>query len=143
MQEQIPSGYDNKTPAGKDEARFAGMVDHIAVKSDDLQRDVGEYERIGFRLETLYDDWAMLRDGRGFGVALLAPGSKHPPHMGLRVSTRAELEEAAARERRPLKEHRDLSVSFYTKGIGGQAVEVIYYPPEYTGDKSIIEDANR
>lgn len=121
------------------EARFAGVVDHIAVKSADLQRDVREYERIGFHLETLYDDWAMLRDGRGFGVALLAPGSKHPPHMGLRVETRAEIEAAAAHERRPLKEHRDHSVSFYTKGLSGQAVEVIYYPPEYTGDESVID----
>jgi hypothetical protein len=112
-------------------ARFAGLMDHIAVNSEDLQRDVREYERIGFRLETLYDDWAMLRDGRGFGIALLAQGSKHPPHLGLRVETREALEEAAAREGRPLKEHRDRSVSFYTKGVGGHAVEVIYYPPEY------------
>jgi hypothetical protein len=115
------------------ERRVEGIVDHIAVESEDLRRDVAEYERIGFRLETLYDDWAMLRDARGFGVALLAPGSKHPPHMGLRVQTREELEAAARRENRPLKEHRDRSVSFYTKGIGGgRALEVIYYPPEYT-----------
>jgi hypothetical protein len=116
----------------EEERRFEGVVlDHIAVKSEDIGRDVTEYERIGFRVETLYDDWAMLRDARGFGIALLAPGSKHPPHMGLRVETRAALEEAAAREGRPLKEHRDRSVSFYTKGVGGSAVELIYYPPEY------------
>ncbi|MFN2455394.1 MAG: hypothetical protein ABR577_14355 [Pyrinomonadaceae bacterium] len=114
------------------EQRFAGVVDHIALESTDLQRDVQEYERIGFRLETLYEDWAMLRDSRGFGIALLPANSKHPPHMGLRVETREELEQAAARERRPVKEHRDRSVSFYTKGIGGgRAIEVIYYPPEY------------
>jgi len=116
----------------QDEVRVAGVVDHIAVESEDLRRDVTEYERIGFRLETLYDDWAMLRDARGFGIALLAPGSKHPPHMGLRVETREALEEAARRENRPLKEHRDRTVSFYTKGVGGRALEVIYYPPEYT-----------
>jgi hypothetical protein len=114
------------------ERRFEAVVlDHIAVKSEDISRDVAEYERIGFRVETLYDDWAMLRDARGFGIALLAPGSKHPPHMGLRVETREELEEAARREGRPVKEHRDRSVSFYTKGVGGNAVEIIYYPPEY------------
>ncbi|MBA3713359.1 MAG: hypothetical protein H0W76_13060 [Pyrinomonadaceae bacterium] len=114
------------------QVRVAGVVDHIAVESEDLRRDVTEYERLGFRLETLYDDWAMLRDARGFGIALLAPGSKHPPHMGLRVETREALEEAARRENRPLKEHRDRTVSFYTKGVGGRALEVIYYPPEYT-----------
>jgi hypothetical protein len=76
----------------------------------------------------------MLRDARGFGVALLAPGSKHPPHMGLRVETREELDEYARREGRPVKEHRDRTVSFYTRGAGGQAVEVIYYPPD-TGSR--------
>jgi hypothetical protein len=116
----------------QNERRFEGVVlDHIALKSEDIQRDLAEYERIGFSVETLYDDWAMLRDARGFGIALLAPGSKHPPHMGLRVETREALEQAAAREGRPVKEHRDRSVSFYTRGVGGNAVEIIYYPPEY------------
>lgn len=117
------------------ETRFTAVVDHIAVESEDLQGDVQEYERIGFRLETLYQDWAMLRDPQGFGVALLASGSKHPPHMGLRVETREALEAAAAREGRPVKEHRDRSISFYTKGVGGRPIEVIYYPPEYGEDK--------
>jgi hypothetical protein len=115
----------------ENELRFEGVMDHIAVKSEDLQRDVREYERIGFRLETLYHDWAMMRDSRGFGVALLPPDSKHPPHIGLRVETLEALESAAAREGRPVKEHRDRSVSFYTRGVSGQAVEVIYYPPDY------------
>jgi hypothetical protein len=119
----------------QNELRFTGVMDHIAIKSEDLQRDVQEYERIGFRLETLYPDWAMMRDARGFGIALLPPDSKHPPHLGLRVETREALEAAAAREGRPVKEHRDRSVSFYTKGVSGQAVEVIYYPPEYGMDK--------
>jgi hypothetical protein len=114
------------------EKRVEGVMDHIALESEDLRRDVSEYERLGFRLETLYDDWAMLRDARGFGIALLPPGSKHPPHFGLRVETREQLEEVARRENRPIKEHRDRSVSFYTKGVGGRAVEVIYYPPDYT-----------
>ncbi|HEY0006651.1 MAG TPA: hypothetical protein VGB17_17850 [Pyrinomonadaceae bacterium] len=116
-------------------ARFTGVVDHLALESEDIRRDAQEYERIGFRLEHLYEDWAMLRDPRGFGIALLGPGSKHPPHLGLRVETLEELEEAARREGRPVKEHRDRSVSFYTKGITGP-VEVIYYPPEYNGDAS-------
>ncbi len=119
----------------QNELRFTGVMDHIAIKSENLQQDVQEYERIGFRLETLYPDWAMMRDARGFGIALLPPDSKHPPHLGLRVETREALEEAAAREGRPVKEHRDHSVSFYTKGVSGQAVEVIYYPPEYGMDK--------
>lgn len=113
--------------------RFSAVMDHIAVKVQDLQQDVAEYERLGFRLETLYEDWAMLRDDNGFGVALLPPGSKHPPHLGMRVATLAELQAAAELEDRPIKEHRDKTLSFYTKGVSGQIVELIYYPPEYTG----------
>ena len=78
----------------------------------------------------------MLRDERGFGIALLPPNSRHPQHFGLRVETREALDEAAARENRPIKEHRDRSVSFYTKGVGGRAVEVIYYTPEYGGNQA-------
>lgn len=113
------------------EKRFAAVMDHIAVNSEDIGRDVAEYQRIGFRVESLYEDWAMLRDARGFGIALLASGSKHPPHFGLRVETRQALDEAARGENRPIKEHRDRSLSFYTKGIGGNVVEVVYYPPEF------------
>jgi hypothetical protein len=116
---------------GADELRVDGIVDHIAVKTEDMEADVREYERLGFRVETLYEDWAMLRDARGFGVALLPRGSKHPQHIGIRVRSRGELETAARREGRPIKEHRDRSLSFYTNGAGGHAVEVIYYPPDY------------
>ena len=121
----------------REELRVEGVVDHVAVRTEDLADDVSAYERLGFRVETLYEDWAMLRDARGFGVALLPPGSKHPQHIGIRVETREALEEAARREGgRPIREHRDRSVSFYTSGVGGRAVEVIYYPPEYkSGDE--------
>ena len=117
----------------QNELRVEGVVDHIAVRTEDMERDVREYERLGFRVETLYEDWAMLRDARGFGVALLPPGSKHPQHIGIRVETREALEEAARREGRPVREHRDRSLSFYTRGTSGQSVELIYYPPDYTG----------
>ena len=111
--------------------RFAGTVDHIAVKCDDLEKDVEEYKRLGFTVETIYEDWAMMRDAHGFGIALLPPNSKHPAHLGLRVETMEELEAAARRENRPIKPHRDGTSSFYTKGVGGNAVELIYYPEDY------------
>lgn len=114
-----------------DDVRFSGTVDHIAVKSEDLRSDVEQYQRLGFQVETLYEDWAMLRDPRGFGIALLPPASKHPPHIALRVESREELDKAAASEGRPVKEHRDRTVSFYTKGVGDQIVELIYYPADY------------
>lgn len=120
----------------RQDERFAGLMDHIAVNSEDIKRDVEEYRRMGFQLETLYHDWAMLRDARGFGVALLAPGSKHPPHFGIRVETREALDQAAAREGRSVHEHRDGTVSFYTKGVSGNPVEVIYYPPNHDPHKT-------
>lgn len=111
--------------------RFTGTVDHLAVKTDDLQRDVAEYKRLGFTVESLFDDWAMVRDPKGFGIALLPPESKHPEHIALRVETMEELEKAAEKEGRPLKPHRDGTISFYTKGVGGNVVELIYFPPDY------------
>jgi len=113
--------------------RFTGTVDHLAVKCGDLSQAVEEYKRLGFSVETIYEDWAMMRDAKGFGIALLPPNSKHPPHIGMKVETLEELHEAAARENRPIKEHRDKTVSFYTKGVDGNAVELIYYPPDFNG----------
>ncbi len=108
----------------------SAIVDHLAIKCGDLANAVTQYENLGFKLETLYDDWAMLRDANGFGIALLPPASKHPPHLGLRVETMAELEAAAKLEGRPVKPHRDGTNSFYTKGVDGQIVEMIWYPEE-------------
>lgn len=115
----------------EEDLRFVGTVDHLAIKCENLETDVEEYKRLGFTVETIYEDWAMMRDARGFGIALLPPNSKHPAHLGLKVETLEELKAAAARENRPVKEHRDKTVSFYTKGVGGNAVELIYYPEDY------------
>jgi hypothetical protein len=106
----------------------------LAVKTEDLERDIAEYQRLGFTVETIYEDWAMLRDERGFGIALLPPNSKHPTHLGMRVASIKELEEAAERENRPIKPHRDGTSSFYTKGVGGNVVELIYYPENGDGE---------
>ena len=114
----------------KNEVRFTGTVDHLAVKCADLESSVEEYKRLGFAVETVYEDWAMMRDAKGFGIALLPPEAKHPPHIGLKVETFDELERAAAKENRPIKPHRDGTSSFYTKGIDGNIVELIYYPTD-------------
>ena len=113
--------------------RFTGTVDHLAVKCEDLTKSVEDYKQLGFSVETVYEDWAMMRDRRGFGIALLPPDSKHPPHIGLKVETLAELEKAAASEGRPIKPHRDGTSSFYTRGIDGNIIELIYYPEDFVG----------
>lgn len=112
--------------------RFTGTVDHLAIKCDDLAEAVEQYQQFGFAVETVYEDWAMMRDARGFGIALLPPESKHPAHIGMKVETMEELTAAAEREGRPIKPHRDGTSSFYTKGVGqGSIVELIYYPEDY------------
>ncbi|MDH3492189.1 MAG: VOC family protein [Acidobacteriota bacterium] len=78
--------------------RFSGAVDHLAVKCENLERDIEEYKRLGFSVESHFEDWAMMRDSHGFGIALLPPGSKHPPHIAMRVDTMAELEAAAEKK---------------------------------------------
>ena len=110
------------------DVRFTGAVDHLAVKCENLEAAVEEYKNLGFSVETIYEDWAMMRDPKGFGIALLPPDSKHPPHIGMKVDTMAELEAAAEKEGRPIKPHRDGTSSFYTKGVDGLIVELIYYP---------------
>ncbi len=111
----------------ENDIRFIGAVDHLAIKCEDLETAVKEYKKIGFQTETIYEDWAMMRDQKGFGIALLPPNSKHPPHIGLKVETMAELEQAASKENRPIKSHRDGTSSFYTK-TDEQIVELIFYP---------------
>ena len=55
------------------------------------------------RSKRVYEDWAMMRDAKGFGIALLPPESKHPPHIGMRVETLEELEKAAAKRKSSAK----------------------------------------
>ncbi len=112
------------------EIRFIGTVDHLAVKCEDLAKSVDDYKKLGFLVESIFEDWAMMRDSNGFGIALLPPESKHPEHLGLKVKTMQELELAAKKEGRPIKPHRDGTSSFYTKGVDGKIVELIYYPEE-------------
>lgn len=103
-------------------------LDHIAFVSRDMDADVGFYSRLGFKLETRYGDWAMLRDGEGRGVALLTPGGKHPPHVALKAPSRDVLESMAREHNGRVTTHRDGSVSAYVKDPSGNAIEIVYYP---------------
>lgn len=108
-----------------------GTMDHIGINCADLAAAVDGYKKLGFTLETMYEDWAMMRDPRGFGIALLPPESKHPEHFGIRIETMEELQAAAKKEGRPIKPHRDGTSSFYTKGVDGKILEFIYYPADF------------
>jgi len=106
------------------------VFDHVAVKSSDVAADVERYRRLGFEVEACQPDWGMVRDRQGIGIALLGPGSHHPVHFAMRVESLEELERAAAAENRQLVRHRDHTISFYTKGAEGLALELIWYPPK-------------
>lgn len=103
-------------------------LDHVAVPSQDLNRDVEFYQTLGFRLETLYHDWAMLRDRDGRGIALLAPNGKHPPHFGMRIDSLEELQQIAREHNRIVAPHRDGSYSAYLADPSGNEIELVYYP---------------
>ena len=105
-------------------------MDHVAVPSDDIARDVAFYVE-NFGAEVLYQDatWAFLRLGQG-KLALVTP-SQHPPHVALRV-TEEQLQDAANRAKKPIDSHRDGTRGIYIYDPQGNAVELICYPPNET-----------
>jgi catechol 2,3-dioxygenase-like lactoylglutathione lyase family enzyme len=110
-------------------------LDHVAVFSRDMDTDINFYSRLGFRLETLYHDWAMLRDNEGRGIALLSPTGKHPQHFGMRIDSIEELERIAKEHQRVVAPHRDGTVSAYLEDPSGNEIEIIYYPPTEEGER--------
>jgi hypothetical protein len=116
------------------------LFDHIAIKSNNVAADVEKYRQLGFHVEACFEDWGMVRDEKGTGIALLGPGSHHPTHFAIRVADLAELEKAAAAENRPLQKHRDETISFYTNGAQGVALEYIWYPPTYGAEKAATKE---
>lgn len=107
------------------------QFDHVAIKSNNVSADVEKYRQLGFTVEACHEDWGMVRDARGVGIALLGPGSHHPTHFAIRVEKLEDLEHAAQTEKRPLQQHRDRTISFYTHGAQGIALEYIWYPPDF------------
>ncbi|HVF88718.1 MAG TPA: VOC family protein [Blastocatellia bacterium] len=105
-------------------------LDHIAVVSRNMDADLGFYSRLGFTVETRYEDWVMLRDGAGRGVALLLPGGKHPPHIALKAPSLEILETLAREHNGRVNGHRDGSVSAYVTDASGNALEIVFYPSE-------------
>jgi catechol 2,3-dioxygenase-like lactoylglutathione lyase family enzyme len=105
-------------------------MDHVAVPSDDIARDVQFYVE-SFGAQVLYQDatWAFLRLGQG-KLALVTP-TQHPPHVALRV-TEEQLQNAATRANKPIDTHRDGTKGIYVDDPQGNAVELICYPPNET-----------
>lgn len=105
-------------------------LDHSAVTSRDMDADIDYYLQLGFTVETRYEDWAMLRDARGRGLALLSPSGHHPPHFALRAPSRSFIEQISEQHGERLLEHRDGSASVYLKDPSGNWLEVVFYPED-------------
>lgn len=105
-------------------------LDHSAVISSDMDADIEFYLRFGFTVETRYDDWAMLRDASGRGLALLSPSGTHPPHFALRAPSRRFIEQMSEQHGERVLEHRDRSTSVYIKDPSGNRLEMVFYPED-------------
>jgi len=104
------------------------IFDHVAVKSSDVAAGAERYRKLGFNVEASFAEWGMVRDAHGIGIALLGPGSHHPVHFAMRVESLDELKRTADSEGRELIHDRDRTISFYTRGADGLALEFIWYP---------------
>ena len=105
-------------------------LDHVAIVSRNISADAQFYVSLGFTIEKLYGDWAMLRDQSGRGIALLSPDGAHPPHFALRAGSREAVESIARDCNGTVADHRDGSLSVYLTDPSGNTVEVIHYPGE-------------
>ena len=108
------------------------QFDHVAVPSNDIEASVRWYaDRFGATV--LYQDktWAMLIVG-GQKLALVSP-QQHPPHVAIAV-TEEQLRESSRSAGVPVESHRDGTRGLYLHDPFGNAVELICYPPDRTGD---------
>ncbi len=104
--------------------------DHVAIECNNIPQTIAFYKDLLGAIEILYEDqtWAFLKMGET-KIALVSPG-EHPPHNCFRVENREELMTMAEKVNRPVKVHRDQSESFYMTDPSGNAIEILWYPPE-------------
>ena len=102
--------------------------DHVAQQVPDIAEAVAWWQRTipGTRVLFQDDTWGLV-EADGVKLAFVM-ADQHPGHLAWRVSD-DELERLAAEHGAAISPHRDGTRSFYLQGPGGQAVEIIAYPP--------------
>ena len=103
--------------------------DHVAQQVPDVGEAIAWWRETVPGVEVLHqnDTWGLI-EAAGVRLALVM-ADQHPAHLAWRVDE-AELERLAAAGGHAIRPHRDGSRSFYLRGPGGQAIEMIAYPPE-------------
>ena len=101
-------------------------LDHVAIRGMDMNRDIDYYLDLGFNLEWESPDWSYFTEG----VALLGPEyNRADPHFAIRLKKTKQLAKLRAilddYESGPIHEHRDGTISFYTRDPEGNQLEFI------------------
>lgn len=95
------------------------IVDHVALKSLNIQRDSKWYcDNFECKVENVDDTWALLSTKGGCKIALVT-AHEHPPHLAF--LQQGEVAKSA-------KLHRDGTSSVYTKDPSGNFVELLWRP---------------
>lgn len=109
---------------------------HTAILVEDVKKAAEFYKNhFGFEIGYVAEDWGIVRKGKNDIAFINKKNSHHPPHFGLRVNSRGEVDEAFeylkknnVKILREPKEHRDKSYSLYFEDLDGNVVELIYDP---------------
>ena len=111
---------------------------HAAIHVSDIDKSLSFYQQIlGFKSNWEGDpDWANVKLGNDDLSLVLQKDAVHPPHLGLRVSSFKELEQAHAELRQKgvkvedLNRHRDGTASFYFFDPDSNVLEVLWDPAD-------------
>lgn len=96
-------------------------IDHIALQVDDIGEAVNWFRsNTDCSIIDQYDDWAFIQF-ENIKLALVTRG-KHPPHIAI------EKDLDFVKKSGVSKEHRDGTVSTYSKLPGRNVIEWIFYP---------------
>ena len=108
---------------------------HTALMVDDVERAANFYNsNFGFDIIFIFDEWGLVRKNKD-DIAFIRKGAPHPPHFGMRVTSKDEVDKALGKLKdigtlilEEPKLHTDDSYSLLFADPDGNAVEIIYDP---------------